>query len=386
MRKDVSIGRAGVGPGYFVRRARPGRVTVEAHFWSPALERALRRSRASELIIRSHWPRESIAFVERFADQLSSLIVSTPHARDVAVVESLTGLRELLIASPAERVDFGRLGRLRALRLRRQRSLGSVGACAKLEELSLMSVRVSDLTPLRALRHLRVLSLNGLQGVTSLAALGRLPLQSLALVQLRRLRSLSPLRQLRLHDLEIVGCRQSRDIEILGRLGSLSRLRIDHGPALRSFSIFAGLQKLDTLEVWGTPLLDRDLSVMPLTQLRRLRTLHLVGGIRRVHDIEHVGEITSLEALRIEGAPGFASLEYLRPLKRLRVFSLWKTPIGDGDMGALLSLPALREIDGIDPYLRHYTHSVDELNAILRARGRHRHPSAAYPLTGADPR
>jgi hypothetical protein len=348
-------------------------VSVEAYFWSRALENEIQRSRASKVTIAPTWPGDSIRFLERFRDQLSGLVVEAEKVRDAAVVGTLTNLRELRLATAVHGLDFSQLADLEVLSLRRQKALGNVEACHGLEELSLSGVPVRTLAPLGTLRNLRRLVLRRIQSLPAVEGVQALPLRSLLLVDLRRLSSLAPVAHISgLREFEIAACRQIRDADVIGRMLELRRLRCDHGPALSSFEVFRGLKHLEDLEIWGTHFRERVLSIEPLIHLRRLRTLHLAGGIRAVSDIEHVGEITSLRNLRIEGAPGFASLEYPRPLRNLQRFSLWKTPFGDGDLTALLDLPNLRKIEGIDPYLNHHSHSDDELNGLLEARNRRR--------------
>lgn len=347
------------------------------HFPTNDLLPALRDSGASDVIIHSVWPaEESLNFLGALAGQIRRLSVSGTSIADLSVVSELRNLEGLNIASSVEDVDFSRLVRLQECGLSEVASLGNIHECPSLEDLRLLSVRIRDvkaLTPLKS--SLRRLILSNMNSLTTLEGVEALKLEELRLIYLGRVRSIAPVTKLRrLRLLEVTGSQRIVNIAQIGKLTSLRELHIERGPALPSFAPLKPLSELRVLKIWDTRFASNRLSIAPLTHLRKLRKLHLAGGIRGVTDIERLGEMTSLEELRIQGGPQLPSLNFLRSLRKLRVLDIASTEIAEGNLEVLLKLPRLERIDGIHPHRRRYSHTVQELNAALRGPARDEAP------------
>ena len=147
----------------------------------------------------------------------------------------------------------------------------------------------------------------------------------------------------------------------LAPLGALRALRL---ASLERVATLDGIEAL-ALEELELARLTTPRSVAPVARLGALRVLSL-SGARQLADLERVGEVGSLERLYIDRGPALASLAWMRGLERLRDAGFWRTRIRDGDLGVLLELPRLERVRALTPHLPHYSHTAEDLSALLR--------------------
>jgi len=340
--------------------------------WAPGLAEALRASGVSRVHIEKDWDDQGqgLGFLASCGAQIGELSVAAEHLRDLSVVMALPRLDYLSVQCPLDSVDFARLPSLRTCLLGHPATLGNVTASRTLRTLGLFRLRIRSLAPLEDLLTLRELYLSELRSLDTLAGIGSLPLEKIELVYLPRLGSISPLDRLALRSVEITGCGRIGDLDRLGQVPSLERLHVVSGPDLPSLAFVKGLARLESLVIENTNVTGSS-SLHALTDLKRLRYLALFGGRKRLKmltEVERLGELRSLEHLRLCGGPDLESLDFLRGLDKLRSFKLWGATVQDGDMTPILDLPALEEVEAVYPYRRHYSHTLDQLNAVLQAR------------------
>jgi hypothetical protein len=290
-----------------------------------------------------------------------------PNVRDLSFLSELAELEDVSITGqPLDAIDFARLPRLRKCMLVKVPSLGRIGGAA-IEDLTMFEVRVRDLSALRGMSRIRRLHLNDLRQLASLEGVQGLPIEEVQLMYLRNLRSVAALAAVpRLTKLEIVTAKSVDDLARIGDIGPLRDLLLATGASLSSLEPLGSLRNLERL--WLHNREDAPpLSLVPLRQLQRLQVLGLFG-VKGATDLECIGQLTALRHLTIERGAALPSLTFLRPLKSLRELCLRRTRITDGNLGIVLELPQLTRVYEITPALKHYSHSLEELRALLQAR------------------
>jgi hypothetical protein len=235
--------------------------------------------------------------------------------------------------------------------------LGFLAAFAgQIQHLVVADETIADLSVISELEQLESLSVHGAVEGIDFARLPRL--RSCALSDAASLGNVaaSPsLRELALHRIGIP------DLSGLAPLGTLRAL------SLRSLARLVTLEgmealPLEKLELHGLTGLR---AIAPVTAGDTLRALSL-SDATQVADVERVGEVALLETLYIDRVPELASLAFLRGIARLRDVGVWRTRIRDGDFGVLLELPRLERVREISPRLAHYSHTAEDLSALLR--------------------
>ena len=341
----------------------------------------LAESEASNVMIDRFWegPRSELGFLSRFAGQIRRVEVASEKIVDLSGLETLPNLEAVVIECSVETLDFRKLTRLRECLLAHPATLGNVQDCSSLAELALFGLRVTDLAALSSMSNLRRLHLHQLRQLTSLDGIQQLSLERVELVDLTRLRSVVPLAALRrLRSLSLTGCRRIADLPTIEALASLETLSIIGGPQIPTLQFLKRLTNLRELGIWNTHVNGEQVSLASLKQLRSLRTLKLISVGTKIHDIDALGSLTSLEILSLDRGPKLPSVRFLRTLKNLRELNISRTEIGDGDLHVLLELPRLQRIHGLSPHRKHYSHRLEDLDAVLQARHPDR-PSGPQP-------
>jgi hypothetical protein len=185
-----------------------------------------------------------------------------------------------------------------------------------------------------------------------------------------RLHSIAELAALpELQSVRLDGAKQVVDIESIGNMSSLTTVSL-RGVPLPSFASIGRLAALDEFTMSHVSLGRSQMSAGPLTQLHVLRVLKLWNA-KTLTDVERLGQLRSLEVLMLFGIPALPSLAFLGNLTKLRSLAIGRPEIGDGDLGVLLELPRLERVEMIGRANRHYSHSLEEINAALSARMGH---------------
>jgi Leucine-rich repeat (LRR) protein len=192
----------------------------------------------------------------------------------------------------------------------------------------------------------------------------------------RLVRRRAPIGALRdLKTLAIDGNRKALGAGAIGELRRLETLQIESGPVLADLEGLGSLPELRAIEVIGTEIGSGPCSVAPLARLEHLRHLVLAGrprSLKNLTDLDRLGELTSLERLRLDRIPDLASISWLRPLRRLRYLSISGTSIRDRDLTPIMDLPALTflglDIRGFAPGSKTYRPPYEEVLAPIQAR------------------
>lgn len=315
------------GPGFFLMTVtkddppglyKSGPLFLYVHRWSAELEEVMRRSKMTGVSIYD-WddPAHGLDFLAKFTEQLRFLWLTDKAIPDRSVVSALVNLEDLSITGNLDGLDFSQLSHLQTCMIQEAPSLGNIGACPALTKLDVRQTKVEDLAVFAPLPHLADLLLYS--------------------VPLRSLHNIERLQALR--KLDFTQCR---------RLESLD-----------------GIEQMQIEELW-LDYLPRLRSIAPLTKLPTLRKLE-IGSCKQIEDLERIAESSSLETLWITTGREIPSLAFLRSMKNMRDFRTFGTKIVDGNLGLLLELPKLEQVV-IHRHMRHYSHTEEQLNAVLQAR------------------
>jgi len=279
----------------------------------------LLQSKITSIAIYSWEDRESdLSFLTRFTEQIRFLALLDESIEDRSALNLLVNLEALSIEGTVDRIDFSRLGRLQECMIEDARSPRNIGACPALQDLTLRSVKKVEDFALFAVLH----------------RLTKLLLDSVPLRSLHHIERLQTLRELHL-----VQCRRLESLE--------------------------GIEQTHIEELW-LDYLPRIHSIAPLTKLSTLRKLE-ISSCKQIEDLERIAESSSLETLWIMTGREIPSLAFLCSMENLRDFRTFGTKIVDGNLGLLLALPKLEQVV-IHRHMRHYSHTEEQLNAILQAR------------------
>ncbi len=133
------------------------------------------------------------------------------------------------------------------------------------------------------------------------------------------------------------------------RLPRLTTLSVRHADA-GDLQFLTGFATIDTLTVWQCPKLTRLDGVERLT---RLTTLSF-NDLGAIDSLAPLTALTALRTLALTGgmwtAQGLPSLAPLRALTGLERLNLVSTKVIDGDLGPLIDLPRLNQLDLTERY------------------------------------
>ena len=346
----------------------PG-VAIIVYAWSKAVERAIRDTEASTVVFDPRWRNSGSDFdrLAEFGGQILSVGIQTSDVEDLSPIARLTHLERFQAHCAIETLDFGKLVKLRECLLAGVTALGNLAAAPSLEDVALVKGTIRNLESLRAATGIRRLLLNDLPRLSTLDGLPCHALENLRLHYLPRLKSVADVCDAgNLAALEIVGCSGIADAEIIGGVEWLRMLRL-HGPSIDSFDFIARIAELRDLSFSTGAVRADPILIAPIATLRKLTRLGL-ADLKRVADIGRIADIRSLEWLSIVRGPTLQSLAFLKTLTSLRELSISKTRVQDGDFHVLMELPALERVHALQPHLKHYSQTKDEVNAVLDSR------------------
>ena len=292
--------------------------SIHIHRWSEELEAVLKTSRATRLVV-NHWEDKThdLSFLAKFAERFVYVQCQDSTIVDRSVLSAFVNVEVLILEHSVKGIDFSQFSHLRRCSIAATKGIGNIAACSTLTELRISGARVEDIAILAPLKRLQLLSLDATP-LSSLSSLEQFPiLQHLQLLRCRRLDSLA-------------GIEHSQIAKLL--LYSLPGL----------------------------------CSIAPLTGLCTLRDLEIYT-CKRIEDLERLGDLSGLELLTVRNGREIPSLTFLRHLVRLRYLGAFVTKVVDGNLDILLDLPSLEQVV-IQPHMRHYSRTEEQLNALLAAR------------------
>jgi hypothetical protein len=207
-----------------------------------------------------------------------------------------------------------------------------------LRRLSVIDRSLTDLAPIGRLRGLDALSVQAA------------PDSELDLTLLSRLRSVNAEWSLIARALGAVGQLESLitwnfnevDLHALRDHWTLRRLTIKDAPHLESLAGLGDLPSLEAVAIVGAPQLHDIEELERLSASLRELTFEECG---RIEVIDVVGSLVHLRFLGVSECGDIASLSPVRSLSELETFYAWgSTRILDGDLSLLAQLPRLLEI------------------------------------------
>lgn len=232
--------------------------------------------------------------------------------------------------------------------------LGALGDDSPLLALNLsgdnIDLKGTDLGPLYRLKQLASLSVPYLRGRIDFSRL--VTLDTLHITGADH--AVQPLALPALKDLLLVSSR-NKDAAFLSGLTGLRKLRISGG-RMEQLSGIETLGQLASLRIDHCPAL---LDIRTVNALPRLATLY-VEKCARLRDCAFLADNQTIEALFVSELDSAAFAPRMRKLASLKFWDL-----KDGDLRPLAASTTLKDVH-FHPRKRHYTHSVDELNALLR--------------------
>lgn len=155
---------------------------------------------------------------------------------------------------------------------------------------------------------------------------------------------------------------KGRDTESFSTLVNLESLKLLNSPVTNLHG-FRTLKKIRTLRLAN---LRKLLSLEGIEGLISLEEL-IVDTCRGISTISELGALTNLRFINLDNDDAIESLKPLRTLDNLeRVGFTMSTEIVDGDMTVLLGLKNLKMVGFRNR--KHYTHTREELDAILAKR------------------
>jgi Leucine-rich repeat (LRR) protein len=291
------------------------------------LDRFLKEVRCSRLMLNyAHgWNAENLNFLRELQNPIEELIVIAWTPLDLSPISALTGLREITLhCHPNVVFNFELLPSLEECTLTWAKGYSSVFGLSRLKRLWVDHLDVENLDVLCELSCLESLKLLNTKART-LDGLEKLKgLKALEISHARRLKSIEALwslSQLRVLELQAITIKNLQFIESLKNLGKLSLGKTQIGqldslarlPKLRwldlsdikggipSIAFVRDMQALEILLIFGTRILEDDLSV--LLQVPSLRYLRLDFRKRYFPsevDFEHAGLMSDsvVEAFR----------------------------------------------------------------------------------------
>ncbi len=367
------------GEGWtLTRRGADGELVLQIGRWSADVERVLAETGASHISQAGSWEDGDpvLPRLVRFAPQIRSLVTSKDPPGDLRLVNELTRLETLVLQHPDPGIDYARLASLHELRLWDRATVGRAAEAPSLRLLQLWSVKVKELHALASMRALRRLMLTQMGSLTSLEGIEEVRLDDLTISYGNRLRSLTPLGAVRtLRSLSIDGNNKVRDVGVISGLTRLEVLQIENGPALPDVETLGALRELRDLEVIGTAIGTGPSSAGPLIGLTQLRQLVLAGrprSLKNLTDVDALGELRTLELLRLDRIADLPAIGWVRALRRLKHLAISGTRILDRDLSPAMDLPALTflalDLRGFGPGGTTYTPSHEEVMAPSQAR------------------
>ena len=155
---------------------------------------------------------------------------------------------------------------------------------------------------------------------------------------------------------------KGHSVDALGGLRCLRELGLLNAPV----STLDGLSELEDLRRLRLVRLRKLTSLTGLASLRNLEELEITS-CPTIDDIAPIGRLAQLRRLSLNNLGRISSLRPVSRLRHLESVHFWEsTDITDGDLGVLLTLPALRSV-----FFRersHYTHrrsAFDQYGATL---------------------
>lgn len=110
------------------------------------------------------------------------------------------------------------------------------------------------------------------------------------------------------------------------------------------------------------------LSIDPIVGLADENLQHVsFERCPKIKNIEILGRLTQVKTINLQYCPDLRSLDFLKGCQQLEGFGFFGTKFPDGDLTPLLALPNLSFVGMSDQ--RHFSHTRDELNQLLLARG-----------------
>ncbi len=171
------------------------------------------------------------------------------------------------------------------------------------------------------------------------------------------------LRQETLSDLRVTGFNPPcRDLSVLRELNGLVNLSLTK-TNIHSLTGLEGLEDLRTLAVAYAPKLAALDSLA--TSAPGLRQLHF-GHAKAIESYAPMSGLRLLRKLQLSACAPMPDLGWIAALERLSFLSFVDTNVVSGDLSPLLSLGRLRYVGTFKK--RHYSHSPEELNAVLQGR------------------
>ena len=249
-----------------------GREMIIDGEWKPEYKEAMRQENAIGLRLgHTSFVGDDLNFLAELPE-LKILLIDIWSIRDLAIVETLTELRELTIVCDVRKsVDLTKLPKLEVFMGAWKKQLNSVFSCTGIKHLNLTRYPGTDLSLLENMKGLEKLyivsrKLTSLKGIEMLAELELLDMYACTqLTSFDGIESLDGLSQV-----EIQSCKKFTDITPLSKLPSLTDLKLIDCGKIETLSPFAGSESIESLTVTGaTNVVDGDfafVTTMPCLQ------------------------------------------------------------------------------------------------------------------------
>jgi Leucine-rich repeat (LRR) protein len=357
------------GPGFSFDPADDGGERRKLAYWSAAAADLMEQAKIHRISIQSEWQAPDLEALLPFAQQIEDLTIWTVTPINLSSLAQLSSLRTLRLRTPSP-VPYAALGTVRELSLGAPASVRGLEEVPALAKLSLWELKLPDCRLLASHASLRDLTLGDIKSLSSLDGLEAIPLESLYLGGHSRLTSLNAIQAQSLRSLTVDGSPIRDAAEGIGAMRSLETLHLERTGPFASLEPIAGLTALRTLHLSDLTISSAEASIESLETLQHLRSLELIGGTKKLHNLTHLERLGALHELELvhvhRGPPVVPSIEWVRALQQLRVFRLQGTRILDGDLPPLLDLPRLEDVT-IDPVSKKYSHINESFNAAMQA-------------------
>jgi hypothetical protein len=152
------------------------------------------------------------------------------------------------------------------------------------------------------------------------------------------------------------------NLEPLKSLIRLNALKL----ASNKLSTLKGIGDLQSLSVLDLYRCSKLQTLDPISQATSLQTLE-IDTCKHISAIDGLSALVNLENLVLNNCGSIESLKPLSQLKQLKkLLFIESTVVNDGDLSVVASLPKLEKV-GFSQH-KHYTHTADEIDAIINNR------------------
>lgn len=227
------------------------------------IEKIIERENVESLMLSQWlgWETESLDFLQKFR-KLKALYIFDSNLTDISYINQLTELEVLYLECPKLKkgIQFDLLKNLKDVRIDWRPCFADIGASNSIETLLLNGYKGEELSPIliSSLKRLDLIKPSKLENLNGIDSLHNL--KSLSLYQCRKLINISQIKNLSIENLEVEGCKNIQELELVFSLSNLKSLVLENNAPVSSITGVVNQQYLEKLRISSTLIEDGNVT------------------------------------------------------------------------------------------------------------------------------